>query len=200
MEGSQAQTIPTVVTPAHNYRRILLEIELLEHDSFQFQAQRHWQAGRSNLRSWQTANMLVVIINTLVASSALALFKNVWAPAVHDWAIAGLSLIAALLAALMLKFKPDENLQQLKTQGTKFAQIARSARQIAGRLHDGILTLAEAWVELQKLTQDYNKLCEEAQSANVGGDVTTQVLHRSEDARKTILEKIKQCQEENNAA
>lgn len=186
------------VAHRQNTRRILLEIELLEHDSYQFQAQRHWQAGRSNLSWWKTANVLMVIINTFIASSVLSLLKNMWSQDAQDWLIAILSLIAALLAALLLKFKPDENLLQLKMQGTKFAQIARRARLIEGRLHDGILSLDQAWAELQDLTEQYSKLCEEALTANVGSDVTSKVLHRTEGARKEILEKIQHCQEMQN--
>ena len=128
-----------------------------------FQRQCHFLAGRKYYSSQRTGHISIIVLNVLLGSVFLFHMSNqVSFKPVFDWVVPILSFIAALISALFLQFKPDEEFHGHRKYGNLFAGLVSKVGLLEQQYLDTMLDKKDAWSILLALDQEYYQLREQA--------------------------------------
>lgn len=181
--------------PTEARHNITLELQYLKNTCYDFHATGHWKAGRQAHRAGRYLNVATILINAVIASSLLTIFKQSH-ETYYEAAVGILSLIAAIIGAYLLKFKPEENLAGHKTMGNQFSAIARDARITEQQLLTGFINAEQGWQTLAQLNQRYDQARQLAEQFDVGKKIRSELYRATEPQRQAILNQIKETTHE----
>lgn len=117
----------------------------------------HFGAAQRNVRYHIWLGVPVLVINLLLGS-VLATFVNKNFTEVYKWVSALLSLIAAILSALLTFYRFDSGKQKHRELGSKYLSLERRAEETIARYRDGVIDLPELSATVSQLNAEYEKI------------------------------------------